>query len=183
MSAEPKGRGAWFAALGPHARDLHRFLLSRLRVPHDVDDVSQEIYLRLLQHDHPESVGEPLAYLYGVAKHVLADFSKDALRRRRHVITDSDEVARIAEDLPDSAAGNFPERVALQEQLDRALRRLPRTEARVLILHEHHGLTYAEVALELGLSMHTVEKYLVRARARLRTLLWDAEPTALVKHE
>ena len=69
------------------------------------------------------------------------------------------------------------ERLNLQQQLERALTRLPTTHARVLLAHKHRGLSYQEVAAELGLSLHTVEKYVTQAKARtrtrIRTMTWE----------
>jgi DNA-directed RNA polymerase specialized sigma24 family protein len=43
----------------------------------------------------------------------------------------------------------------------------------VLIAHKHRGLSYEEVAVELGLSVHTVEKYVTQAKALIRTMTWE----------
>jgi RNA polymerase sigma-70 factor (ECF subfamily) len=80
-----------------------------------------------------------------------------------------------AED-PDQCASppdELPDRLNLQQQLERALERLPRTHAMVLVAHKHRGLSYAEVATELGLSIHTVEKYVTQAKALIRTMTWE----------
>jgi RNA polymerase sigma-19 factor, ECF subfamily len=162
------GLGA--AAFRDHRHALRRYLIRRLRKPQDADDLAQEVYLRLLRHDESRCVHKPLAYLYGIASHVVADYRMDERRDRDHVMFDSDsnadEPARV---LPDDMA----DRLNLQQQLERALSQLPSTHAAVLLAHKRDGLSYEEVAAQLGLSIHTVEKYLTQAKARIRTMSWD----------
>jgi DNA-directed RNA polymerase specialized sigma24 family protein len=43
----------------------------------------------------------------------------------------------------------------------------------VLLLVKRDGLSYTEAARKAGLSVHTIEKYVVEARARLRVILAD----------
>jgi RNA polymerase sigma-70 factor (ECF subfamily) len=70
---------------------------------------------------------------------------------------------------PDNAApAGIAERLELQDRLDRALERLPPAHQLVLLLVKRDGLSYAEAAKTAGLSVHTIEKYLVEARAQLR---------------
>jgi RNA polymerase sigma-70 factor (ECF subfamily) len=57
------------------------------------------------------------------------------------------------------------------QRLDRALQQLPPAHQLVLLLVKRDGLSYTEAASAAGLSVHTIEKYVVEARARLRVLL------------
>jgi RNA polymerase sigma-19 factor, ECF subfamily len=176
MSAEPKrNESGLLAKVVPHADKLRRYLSHRLRAQQDVDDLAQEVYLRLLRRNDAAQVADPIKYLYGVAAKVVADFFTDATYEREHVMTDSDELTRVAERLEESSAVDSSEQLVEEQRLERALHKLPGTQAMVLVLHEVEGLSYAEVAARLGLSLHTVEKYLVKAKAHLRVLLWCSE--------
>lgn len=146
--------------------------MRRLRKPQDVDDLAQEVYLRLLRHDESKCVHKPLAYLYGIASHVVADYRIGEEHDREHLMFDSD-----SEETWEEPAGALPddmaERLNLQQQLERALSQLPPTHAAVLLAHKRDGLSYEEVAQKLGLSIHTVEKYLTQAKARIRMMSWE----------
>ena len=48
------------------------------------------------------------------------------------------------------------------------------------IRHHHHGMTYAEVAAMLNISVHTVETQMSRAFKTLRTLLAHCTPLLLL---
>jgi RNA polymerase sigma-70 factor (ECF subfamily) len=65
------------------------------------------------------------------------------------------------------------ERLNLQQQIDRALAQLPPTHAAVLLCHKRDGLSDEEVAEKLGLSIHTVEKYVTQAKSKIRTMSWE----------
>lgn len=170
-----QNRVASFATstFGRYRRELHRYLMRRLRQPQDVDDLAQEVYLRLLRLDDEKCVHKPLAYLYGIASHVLADFRIEVEQEREHITVDSDTVDEWSDQpscvLPDDLA----DRLNLQQQIDKALAQLPPTHAAVLLAHKRDGLSYEEVAKKLGLSIHTVEKYVTQAKARIRTMSWE----------
>jgi RNA polymerase sigma-70 factor (ECF subfamily) len=75
-------------------------------------------------------------------------------------------------DNPDQAVpAGVAERLELQDRLERALEQLSPTHQLVLLLVKRDGLSYAEAAKISGLSIHTIEKYLVEARAQLRVRL------------
>lgn len=169
-----RNRVADFATstFGRYRRELHRYLMRRLRQPQDVDDLAQEVYMRLLRLDDEKCIHKPLAYLYGVASHVLADFhievesEREAIDRYENVEDWYDSPVCV---LPDDLA----DRLNLQQQIDKAVAQLPPTHAAVLLAHKRDGMSYEEVAEKLGLSIHTVEKYVTQSKARIRTMSWE----------
>lgn len=167
-----RGPGIDFGASSfrDYDKHLHRYLAHRLPRPQDAEDLAQEVYLRLLRMDGEKCVEKPLAYIYGIASHLLADYRSDS-RRQRELLRDEEDES--PEEGWESSADDLAERLNLQQQLERAFARLPRTLALVLLAHKHRGLSYEEVAAELGLSVHTVEKYITQAKARIRTMTWE----------
>lgn len=165
-----RGHGFDFGASSfrDYDKHLHRYLSHRLG-PQDAEDLAQEVYLRLLRMDGEKCVQKPLAYIYGIASHLVADYRSDSRRQRELLRDEKEENLEEGWEIIDELA----ERLNLQQQLERALARLPRTQAMVLLAHKHRGLSYEEVAAELGLSIHTVEKYITQAKARIRTMTWE----------
>lgn len=161
------------SAFQHYRRELHRYLTRRLRQPQDVDDLAQEVYLRLLRHDESKCVHKPLAYVYGVASHVVADFRIGEEQHREHLTFDSETEQSWSNEPSGGLPDDMADRLNLQQQLERALARLPPTQAAVLLAHKRDGLSYEEVATKLNLSIHTVEKYLTQAKARIRTMAWE----------
>lgn len=162
---------AWQVAT-QYKRQLHCYLLRRLSKPQNVDDLAQEVYLRLLRIDDAEYMRTPLRYLYRVAANVLNDWN-EVEQREGHVTADSEEIDRWSESAEAAWPENPGERLELAEQIDNALAQLPPLQATILVLFEQEGLSYQEIAEELKISVHTVEKYLTLARARMRTMKWE----------
>jgi len=171
MTADPQLSPAHWVAR--YRRQLRDYLLRRLRRPEDVDDLAQEVYLRLLRVDDSTLVRKPLPFLYGIASHVLAEFRGKVRDDEEHVTMDSETFEQWVEQPTQSVADDIAEQISLRQQLERALARLPPKQAAVLILHNQQGLSYQEVAEKLNISVHTVEKYLVKAKARIRTMPWE----------
>ena len=163
---------AWILGLH-YRRELHRYLLRRLRRPEDLDDVKQEVYMRLLRMDRVECIREPLAYLYTIASNVVADFTLAERRKYGHVTPDSDAVEHWSDDPAQALPDDIAERTSLERQLEKALNQLPPLQAAALVLHYQEGMSCDEIATKLGLSSKSIDKYLTRAKARMRILLWS----------
>ena len=59
----------------------------------------------------------------------------------------------------------------LVDALDRALAEVPERRRRIFILRWKHGLSYAEIGAQLGISTKTVENQLARVLRHLRVRL------------
>ncbi|WP_293866703.1 RNA polymerase sigma factor [Steroidobacter sp.] len=147
---------------------LHRYLRRRLRHAQDVEDLAQEVYLRLLRFTDPKQVKSPAAYLFQVALHVLYEFR---LHQNRGVVTfDSTTATAAAEHLPDP--GTRPEEAheqqLLRERCSVLIEHLPPMQRLVLLLTTREELSNDQIAEKLGISASTVRVHLFRAIANLR---------------
>lgn len=149
---------------------LRRFLARRLGNAQDVDDLAQEVFARLLRVNDVELVRNPLAYLLGIAKHVVCEFKQRG--NNNFVIFDSNVLESAGETIEDDATTTSRQH-ELREDIDNALLNLPPTHRLVFLLVKRDGLSYTEAAEVTGLSIHTIQKYLAEARARLRVALMD----------
>jgi DNA-directed RNA polymerase specialized sigma24 family protein len=82
-------------------------------------------------------------------------------------------VDQLGEHTTEAFADVLAERLSLQRQLERGLAQLPPMHRTVLLLVTRDGLSHEEAARATNLSIHTVEKYVTEARARLKLLPWD----------
>lgn len=144
-----------------HSLELRRFLSLRLRNPADVQDLVQEVYLRLLRLKDHEAIRNPQAYLYTIASHVL---HQDALRRASapETIDPLDVVNAVRSEGPDDPA----EEADVERRLEGLALALeahsPRAYA-VLVMYRCEGLTLKQIGQRLGVSSVMARKYLVRA--------------------
>lgn len=109
--------------------------------------------------------GDPVAY----TRRVLANTRIDIWRKERR------ESLTAPEAMPDAGADDGAATRAERDRLGRALRALPTQQRRIVALRHLVGLSEAETAAELGVSLGTVKSTASRGLARLRELL--AEPT------
>lgn len=149
-----------------YGRRLRRFLSVHLRNVHDVPDLAQEVFLRLMRVNRQEAIRNPEAYLFTVASHVL---QQHALRQTTNPtfvdITDAvSELTSPADEDPTTRSDNA-QRI---ERLERILAQLPPRVAAALVLHRLGGYTVQEIANELGVARETAKKYLARAAMHCR---------------
>lgn len=137
---------------------LVRSVRRRLRSADDAEDVAQEAFVRLLD----EAPRDPPAWLFGVARHLAADHARSAARRERLARR---EAVRL---VPDAAGPRADDAVLRTERVvavRAVLARLPARDRQLLLLH-HGGLSYREIAAQIGVSPSSVGSLLTRAHRR-----------------
>lgn len=141
---------------------LQRFLSQRLPSDADVQDLAQEVYLRLLRFDGVDLVRNPRAYICKMASHVVSEWKLEARQRMPHS-SQALESLQTDEDL--EAAIDMDRR---RQDLRRALEGLPPAMRTALMLHHRDGLSYQQVAQEMGVSLRMVRRYIEEGYVRLR---------------
>ena len=150
----------WFKWFRVWRSPLRKILGARWSIAaSDVDDVAQEVFLRLLRYDNAELIEHPQAYLFKMAENVAGEWAMRARHRHPH----------DARWLTDLRALSQPEqqvaREAAQRDLQAALERLPPRQREVLRLHFGEELVRAEIAERLNVSERVVKRDLIRAYA------------------
>jgi RNA polymerase sigma factor (sigma-70 family) len=159
------------SAFAQYGKALHRYLMRRLSNQQSAQDLAQEAYLRLVRLENTELVRAPQAYLFRIASNLVYELR---MRERRDVVTfDSRLVDNAAERVSDPTAAEPGERINMERQLESVLAQLPPLHAAILVMKKRDGLSMEEIASELGISIHTVKKYLCRAMAQARAADWD----------
>ncbi|MGK3943655.1 RNA polymerase sigma factor [Streptomyces caeruleatus] len=151
-----------------HVDAITSFVARRVADPHTVADLTAEIFLAVLDsaHTYRASRGSERAWLYGIARNVVAGerrrLARETDRDRRicgRRLLEPDDIAR----LEDKLDAESPGRRALA-----ALERLPAGERAVLELVAVDQLTVGEAAAALGISQVAARVRLHRARKSLR---------------
>jgi RNA polymerase sigma-70 factor (ECF subfamily) len=145
---------------------LIRFLAARAGSMAAAEDLAQELYLKLAGRDRAAEVGNPQAMLFRMALNLMVDRARGEARAAARD-TAWREVARSqvgGVDVADEPAAD--EAVASAQrlrQLIEAAADLPPQAGRAFRLHKLEGLSHAETAQAMGLSVKAVEKHVSAA--------------------
>jgi RNA polymerase sigma factor (sigma-70 family) len=132
-------------------------LIGRLvRCRATAEDLAQDAFLRLWGR---ALAGDSRSLLFRTAQNLAIDHLRSGLVRTRHAEAVRREAPPSRAPAPDEAAAARQEIESLLE----ALRTLPGRAQRVFLLNRLDGLSYAEIADGLGVSVSTVEKDMIRA--------------------
>ena len=140
----------------------------------DSADLVQDSFLRTIEAGRRRDIGSPFGFLLRVARNGVIDRFRHRARWARLVAGEAEAVER-----PDPAPD--PERILVaRDRLRRALasiEAMPERRREVFMLHRLEGLTYLQIARQLGISPKTVEYHLAAAMAQLSRDVDAAEDT------
>ena len=166
---------AWNALIAKHG---HRIVVSLLARGVRIDrakDLAQEAWIRLIEQQRAGRLSH--LQLPGLAIAQAAFLSLEAARRdgaRGEPLPLDGEIGRIATDLVDPAA-DAETRLLTSERVDRAERVLatfaPNARDVFRLTYGGDGLSHADVAKKVGLSLQRVRQILCEVRKELRTAL------------
>lgn len=146
-----------------HRRELHTYILGKLRNADMAADLTQETFLRFAeqQRDNPAAViTHSRSYLYRTAHNLIIDH----VRQQQRSKTDSVPTEALLEVVDESPS---PEQVTSGKHelalAQAALLELPERTRQVFRLVRLEGMTYSEVAIRLEISDSSVQKHLAKA--------------------
>jgi RNA polymerase sigma factor (sigma-70 family) len=146
-------------SLHGYVQKLRRYFAKRAAV-REIDDLVQEVFVRLQAASGERSVEHLDRYLFTVAASVLADKARRRTVRQEYAHESLEERHLPAEELS-------PERVLLdREALERiaaGISELPPRTREVFVLHRFEEMTFSRIAHELGISISMVEKHVMKA--------------------
>ena len=144
---------------------LKKFLTRFLSAQQDIEDVVQEAYLRAYKAEQDKDIEQPKAFLFRIAKNIALTELTRKSRQITDYIEDSDSSVVIQ-----GEATVEMEIEALQTLgiYCEAVGALPEKCRRVYLMRKVHGLPHKEIAERLGLSVSSVEKYLMKGVLKCR---------------
>jgi RNA polymerase sigma factor (sigma-70 family) len=155
-----------------YAQPIFNYCLRRLRSREEAEDAAQIVFLnahRCLEEGvQPQS---ERAWLFKIAEHVVM-YRRRTISRRARV-----EFPIDVDSLADLVVAPGREVPSELDALPEALARIPEAQQRAIVLREWYGLSYREVAAELGISASAAETLIFRARRRLAQELGGPPPT------
>ncbi len=160
----------WFVRdVLPLENALIHFLHHNWRNHADIDDLLQEVYMRLTAAAQKAIPAQTKAFVFSIARNLLID------RARREQVVPIEAVADldalgIAMDQPGPDRG-----LMARDELRRvqaALNRLPPRAREALLLRRVEGLSRAEIAQRMGIGEGTVKEYLAQSVCALADMLY-----------
>jgi RNA polymerase sigma-70 factor (ECF subfamily) len=164
----------WFAReVLPLEAVLMQFLQHHWRNRSDVEDLVQDVYVRIYEAAQKEIPQHPRKFLFTTARNLLIDRARRAQIIPIEALPDP-ETLDIALDTPG------PERNAIARdelrRLQEALDRLPAKNREAVVLARIEGLTGREISQRMGLAEATVSHHLSNGVAALADMLYgDAQ--------
>ena len=153
----------WFRDLrGP----LRKFIGRRRRLASaDLDDMAQEVYLRLLRYDRVELVEDPRAYLFRIAANVASEWAMRAHERLPHAANWLDDLTTDVDAVSDYERGER------QREVQEAMAGLSLRAREILRLRYNEDLDNDAIAQRLGISLRVVRRDLAHSYTHLRLVL------------
>lgn len=146
-----------------YRQPLTAYFQRRVRSRNEAEDLTQEVFLRLVRRLDVEALDNPEAFLFRTAVNLLRDRSRRGKTRRSHL-------AEVAQQQP-GIEELSPERVFDSHQhlsvVLQVLEELDERSRDVFILHRLEGMRHAQIAELYGVSVSSVEKYIIKALALL----------------
>ncbi len=183
-----RGERAAFAVLvRRHSRPIYNFVLRQVRVPALAEDVTQDVFMRLVQNAAEfKHEARFLTWLYTIARNLCIDQLRK-LSHRRHASLDQPAVndpggQPLRESIADPTPHASAERSALSAQVRtsivKAVDSLPDDQREVFLLREVANLPFRDIAEITGVPENTVKSRMRYALDRLKSALCDFEEYA-----
>lgn len=163
-------------------RELLNFLARAVNNRDAAADLAQESYLRVLDlQQSGETVADPRALLYRTARNLVIDRHRRDAVRGQHVDADPDANDQLLDALAAPAAFE-PETAAMSAQAVQAMLavigELPLRCRQAFILHKFDGLSQAQVAQQMGISLTMVERHIKNAMQACRRCQQQSDAAA-----
>lgn len=148
---------------------LTAYFLRRVGDRTEAEDLTQEVFLRMLHHSAGIDPLQARAYVFKAAANLLRDRARRAVTRFSHAHASLDDPAQ--KDIPELKEDISPERVLSgRETLHAVLKALDGLSQRtrdIFVLFRIENMKQREIAALYGLSHGAVEKHLVKAMTYL----------------
>ncbi|WP_213941107.1 sigma-70 family RNA polymerase sigma factor [Pseudomonas sp. dw_612] len=150
--------------MGGLFRAHYAWLCARLRqqlgASASVEDIASETFVQLLESPGLTPIREPRALLTTIAQRLIYQLWRRRDLERRHL-----EQWQPLEPEQAQSPETWLQLTQVLHGLDRTLERLPGKVRATFLLSRIDGLTYPQIAAELGISQRSVSVYMTRSHA------------------
>jgi RNA polymerase sigma-70 factor (ECF subfamily) len=156
-----------------HTSALRGFLNASLGGASDTDDIIQEIFIKLanlegLEERLPPNDKRNRAFLFSMANNLLVDVRRNRQLREKYQ-------DKILESSNQNYVNDSPESILLAEnelkKIKLTLMKMKKPWREAFILNRFRYKTYREIAVDMNISVKTVEKYITKALIEIRKVI------------
>ncbi|MBD8755395.1 sigma-70 family RNA polymerase sigma factor [Pseudomonas coleopterorum] len=152
-----------------HHSWLKGWLQRRLGQAADADDLAQDTFVRIIRSRNPvDDLKQPLAYLATIANSLLVNRWRRLAVERAY----AEALATQPQHVELSAEQRYLLIEALTE-IDALLQGLSPRVREIFLLSQLDGMTYKQIAAQLGLSVNQVQKSMLKAFSRCYASLFE----------
>jgi RNA polymerase sigma factor (sigma-70 family) len=174
----PEGQAEWDLPTWEDIVRLHSARVYRLAYrltgnPHDAEDLTQEVFVRVFRSLSSYTPGTFEGWLHRITTNLFLDSARR--KQRIHFEGLADEMAHQLPGSEPTPAQAFDD-THLDDDVQAALKALPPEYRAAVVLCDIEGFSYEEIAVTLGVKLGTVRSRIHRGRAQLRSALEHRRP-------
>lgn len=156
MTVFTKGKDAFSYAFKEYLNTVYRIAVHNTSCSADAEDITQEVFVKLLEHTMPIRGEEHLkAWLIRVTINLCRDYNKK--NARLEVVSEP-----VSKDEP-----------VKEDSVLEAVKALPENYRNAVYLHYYEGYTAKEIGSIIGAKEGTVLSWLSRGRSALKEMIGD----------
>jgi RNA polymerase sigma-70 factor (ECF subfamily) len=166
---------AWDEIVSQHSARVYRLAYRLTGNPHDAEDLTQEVFVRVFRSLSTYTPGTFEGWLHRITTNLFLDQARRKAKIRFDALAeDADSRIPSRATAPDTQVldGLF------DEDVETALAALPPDFRAAVVLCDIEGLSYEEISDVLGLKLGTVRSRIHRGRTMLRKALAHRAPGA-----
>lgn len=150
-----------------YQRPLFRYFLRQGLDVADANDCVQEVFSRVIRKGDISGFDNPQGYIFAIASNLLKDKARRERSTQKRDHTEVDEALLYCEQPSQDRILAAQQELAI---IKKAILDMPPKVRDVFVLSRFDGLKYKEIAAVMGISVSSVEKYMMRALQRLNRL-------------
>ena len=164
----------WEQVVRDHSSRVYRLAYRLTGNPHDAEDLTQDVFVRVFRSLHRFQPGTFEGWLHRITTNLFLDGARRKQKIRFDGLVDGSE-ERLPSSLPHP--GDQLADADLDHDVAAALNGLAPEFRAAVVLCDIEGLSYDEVANVLDIKIGTVRSRIHRGRAQLREALSHRKPT------
>lgn len=146
---------------------LKRFFRSYRLNAADVEDFTQDVFVRLAGPGGQANLLKPDAFVFTLARNLVRDRARRLHTRAAAQSITLDDIDLSCEQPTPDQWLELAQRLA---QVEKALASLKPRTREAFVLHRVHGDSYAAIAIQMDISVSMVEKHIMSAMIALRAV-------------